>query len=196
MGDDVIERTEDLVNVADIEVAQFDICETKSGDKFATGLDLSRREVHADEAVNVALEQELFEHVRFVEPKEVDVVNHPQFGSQIEIGADVEEEQARVDEVGLAFGLISPQVGQQAFTIDEVDTEQRDGLPLPETEGTTSEVRIIQDCVEAVGLAIFGVMLKRLMWPLPAQPRYTASTWCGWKMPTGSGRTRKLFLLK
>src|SRR5436190_2739818 len=50
VGDDVIERTEDLVNVADIEVAQFDICETKSGDKFATGLDLSRREVHADEA--------------------------------------------------------------------------------------------------------------------------------------------------
>src|SRR4029453_11254044 len=50
VGDDVIERTEVLINAADVEVTQCNICETKSGDKFAAGLDLSCREVHADEA--------------------------------------------------------------------------------------------------------------------------------------------------
>ena len=69
---------------------------------------------------DVALKDELLQHLRLVEPEEVDVVDQPQLRREVEVDADVDKMQARVDEVGLALDLAGPQVGHQAEAVDQV----------------------------------------------------------------------------
>ena len=58
-----------------------------------------------------------------------------------------------IDEVALPLDLAGAQVGHQALPLLEVDAEQLDLLPLPVAELAAGEVRVVEDRVEAVGVA-------------------------------------------
>ena len=68
----------------------------------------------------------------------------------LDVGAEVEQEQARVDEVGLSLDFAGSQVRHQAEAVDQIHAEQLDRLPLPVAELAAGEVRIVEDGVEAV----------------------------------------------
>ena len=69
-----------------------------------------------------------------VEPEEVGVGDQLQLGGQVEVDAEVGQDQAGIDEVGLALDLARSQVGHQAHALGQVHAEQRDLLPLPVAE--------------------------------------------------------------
>ena len=76
---------------------------------------------------------------------------------QVHVHADVEQQQAGVDEVALPLDLARPQVGQQALPLHQVDAEERDRLPLPVAELAAGEVRVVEDRVEPGGVAVVDV---------------------------------------
>ncbi len=129
------------------------------GAVFKAGAD-----VGADEAIDFAREEELFQRGRAIEEEEVDVVDHLEFRGNVEVDAGVVEEETGVDEVGLALDLTGTKVGNQAPAVDEVDAEEREILALPIAELPAGELltasqKAVENRVEAGRGAVVGVMV-------------------------------------
>src|SRR5262249_3236816 len=118
-------------------------------------------QVDADEPVNILLKNKLPQHGHIVKPQDVGVADQAQLGRHIRIDAEVEQEKTRVDEIALPLELAGPQVGNQAFPVDQVYAEQPDCLPLPITKFATGEIRVIQNGIEATGVAIARIFVTR-----------------------------------
>src|SRR5688572_16511496 len=111
-------------------------------------------EVGPDEGLDIVLKDEDFEDFGLIEPEEVDVADDPGFGREVGVGAEVEELQAGIDEIGLALLLAGAEIGNEAEALLEVYTEELDLLAVPEAENAAAEVGIVENCVEAGGFLV------------------------------------------
>ena len=82
-------------------------------------------------------------------------------GVSVEVHAEGRQDQARVDEVGLALDLARAKVGHQAEPLHQVDALQRDLLPVPEAERAAGEVGLVEDRVEAGRVGVVDVAVAR-----------------------------------
>jgi len=93
---------------------------------------------------------------------------------QVEISADIVEEQARVDEICLSLKLVGAQINQKTTGVRKSNSGAGQANPfiVEEAEDSTGEVCIIHDGIEAVGrvicarcsrtvIAIAGLVQKR-----------------------------------
>lgn len=93
---------------------------------------------------------------------EVDVIHvekGAQFRRHIEVRAEAVDEDAGVDEVGLAFGFAAAEIGHKAVALFQTDggAGKVEALARPVAEGAAGEVGIVDDGVEAGGGAVLGV---------------------------------------
>ena len=116
-------------------------------------------QVGADIIADAVLEDEGPQGLRLVKPQEVDVVDHPQSGRQLEVHSAVDQEQAGVDEIALPLGLARTEIRNQALAVDQVNAEQLDCLALPVTEIAAGKVRVVQDRIETGGMLVIGVVV-------------------------------------
>src|SRR5947209_19611962 len=107
--------------------------------------------------VNVLLEEKLLQDGGFIKPEQIGVVDHFQLGGQIHVDAKIGQEETGVDEVALSLGLARAQVRQKTAGLNQVDAEKLDLLPLPVAELAAGKVRIVEDGVEAGGVAVGDV---------------------------------------
>src|SRR4029077_17329198 len=114
-----------------------------------------------DRVTNRRLEEEKFERFGALEAEEIDVGESAEFRSDVEVGAGVGEEDAGVDEFGLAFVFAGAQIGNEAAGRSEKNagTGETDAFAIPKAEQAAGKVREIEDGIEAAsaGVARGGV---------------------------------------
>ncbi len=89
--------------------------------------------VFADGVMDGRLEEKEFERLGAFEAEKVEIREAPQLGSDIELGAGVGQENARVDEIGLTFFFAGAKRGNQATGRGEKNagTEKANGRRMP-----------------------------------------------------------------
>ena len=95
--------------------------------------------------------QRVFDGLGFREPDVVHVGKGFELGRDVDVGAEAGDEDAGVDEVGLAFGLARAQVGDEGVALLQVHSgagEVEALVDIP-TEGATDEERVVLDRVKA-----------------------------------------------
>src|SRR5262249_13495541 len=111
-----------------------------------------------------------------VEAKEVHVEEHLELRRDLDVRAQVEQEEPGVDEVRLALELAGSETGHEAVAAFELEPRvgQRQALAHPVAEAAAGEIRVVEDHVEAprrvvVGLSIAGGPEERDPWPEPVE---------------------------
>ena len=115
--------------------------------------------VCADGVTDRRLEEEEFQRLGAFEAEEVYVGKGFEFGGDIEVGASVGEEDAGVDEFGLAFVFTAAEIGDQAAGRSEENPGacEANSFAIPEAEDAASEIREVEDRIEAAGAGVARV---------------------------------------
>src|SRR5262249_25365453 len=132
--------------------------------------------VDADVLADVRLEEQPFQGFGVVEAKEVHVEEHLELRRDLDVRAQVEQEEPGVDEVRLALELAGSETGHEAVAAFELEPRvgQRQALAHPVAEAAAGEIRVVEDHVEAtrrvvVGLSIARRPEERDPWPEPVE---------------------------
>src|SRR5207302_10605463 len=118
-------------------------------------------QVDADVAGDLVVVQQQAQRGRVIEAQVTGVGDQLELGGQVGDHAEVVQEQAGVDEVGLALLFAGAQVGDKAVAVDEVDAgiDEAHRLAGEEVEPAAGEVGVVEDGIEAAGGAVGGVVV-------------------------------------
>ncbi len=115
--------------------------------------------VPTDVLPDIRLVQENLQRLGVYEPQVIDVQDRTQLLEDLEIGAEIEEKKAGVDEIRLTLDLAAAQARDEAVLLDEVDTVQADGLVVEETVLAAGEFLQVKDGIKTLRLVVARVRI-------------------------------------
>src|SRR6266850_1162799 len=123
----------------------------------------SDAEIFADRVADGGLEEQKLQRLGAFKPEKIEVCKPSQFGSDLEIRSCVDEEDARVDEIRLAFLFARPKRWNEASRCGQKNagTEKSDAFPIPKAEKPAAKVRKIHDGIEPAGAPVAWIRIAR-----------------------------------
>src|SRR2546422_8960407 len=115
--------------------------------------------VDADVLPDVRLKEQALEDRGVMEAQVVHVQDRLELRRELDVGAHVEQEEAGIDEVGLALDLAAAEAGDEAVAAHQLEPGAGERQPLahPVAEAAAGEIRIVEDRVAPPRDAVGGV---------------------------------------
>src|SRR5206468_3859945 len=120
-------------------------------------------EVETEFTVNLVSQERGFNGVGFDEVDVVHVDETAELRRDFDFCSNAEEQEARIHEIGLAFGFAAAQIRHEAVALLQTHRRTREikSLPHVPTERPAREIGIVEDRVEAIAFAVLSVAVAR-----------------------------------